>query len=566
VAAAGLLALAGLIRFARRRGSLEGAFRGSAAVVGIPVLVAAVVGVAEIWRANVFRTDAAGSVSAVIEGDGKLRDQVSPLEALGAWPDSQFLAGTSDLAAWPLFGLLGIAALVLALPFWLRRGSLAVPLGVLGAAIIYLGTLATAGLYVQSKALAVPAALVMLLIIRGLLAPDRGETRESSAAGSERRAAPWSSRLRPAGVLVAAAFVAVAAYSSFLALRDAVVAPTEHGDELAKVREVVPGEWTLSLTTDRFTDYHLRGTMVGSPDRNSQVTVPARPGKDFRLPLDFDSVAPETLDYFRWVLVTGAAYRSEPPPNLELVETTDSYELWERVGPTSLNTRVFGEEARPGKVLRCRAPDLEVAQRRKIAANATLIVPAPVIGKRNEWDQSNELAAGESATQTLRLPAGRWLLSLQYQSPVKGLTVEADGESFEVPGAMDGAITFRRAQGPFWPVGELDSAGGPVDITVRVNGLSAVQRLLGVDGEAAIGNIVATRPEPYRGIPFGRACGRYVDHYVIRPQSLSDRERRISERVGELTEIALTGRYRPKTPQQIAEQRRRAGEKAAEGG
>jgi len=546
IAAAGLLAAVGVVR-AFWAENLGAEIHRALPVVLIPGVVFVVIGVTEITRARRF-WDISG-VDKVIEGDSKLREAVSPLEALGAWPDADFLAGTAGPPAWALFGALGVAALAVAVPWWIRNRRLAVPLGVLGALVIYLGTLATAGLYVQGKALAVPASLVMLLIARPLLDWRRSPS-EAPADAAEPRASRWG--LARFGL--ATAFVAVAAYSSFLALRDAVVAPTERADELGPIRDRVQGDWTLSLTTDRFTDYQLRTTEVGGPSRNSQIIVPSRRGKDFRLPLDFDSVAPETLDVFEWVLVTSAPYRSEPPENLRLVEATDSYELWKRAGPTPLNERVFGEEARPGKVLGCRARDLAIAGKRQNALRATIFDPPPVIGKRFSWEPASKLSPGESATQTLRLPPGRWELSMQYQSPIVDLTVEAAGEIFEVPAAMDGAIPFRLGEGPFWPVGEVTTDGSGTEITARPDDVSTLQGLLGVDREAAVGNIVATQTDPYRTIDFSQACGAYIDHYTITPAALD--EGVITHR-RKLARLALEGHYNPQTAQDRPKQKGR---------
>ncbi len=539
IAAAGLLGAVALLRALRGENPGE-TVRRAVPVVLVPLLVFLVLASSEFRRAVVFH-DRSG-IQTTISGDSKLRDAVSPLETLGAWPDGNFLAGTHGPALWPLFGLLGLAAVAFAALWWLRRGSLAIPLAVAGALAIYIGTLIGAGLYVQAKALAVPAPLVMLLIVRALL-DARGARAREADGGAE----PSASRWGIARIALATGFALVCAFSSFLALRDSVVAPNEHADQLSGIREKVEGDWTLSLTTDRYTDYELRSTLVGSPARNAQIIVPSRNGKDFRLPLDFDSVAPETLDVFKWVLVTRAPYRSEPPKNLRLVESTDSYELWKRVGPSQVNERVFGEEARPGKVLKCTPHDIKIGSRRRVAQTATIFDPPPVIGKRFSWGPSGDLAPGESATQTLQLPAGEWDLSMQYQSPVVGLSVDAAGESFDLPAAMDGAIPFRLGQGPFWPVGQISSSGDPVEITVSIDDLSTFQSLIGVNRKAAIGNIVATHTAPYRTITFapapGPPCGDYVDSYTVDPAFVKPEE---IERLRQSAENALSGHYQPK--------------------
>ena len=62
-------------------------------------------------------------------------------------------------------------------------------------------------------------------------------------------------------------------------------------EELAEIRERTAGDWTLFLTGDRFADYQLRDTRAGSPFLSAQTIFPARPGKDYVLPSDFDSIA-----------------------------------------------------------------------------------------------------------------------------------------------------------------------------------------------------------------------------------------------------------------------------------
>jgi hypothetical protein len=524
IAAAGLLAVAGAAR-AARGGELPAALRGSAPAVAVPLALVVLAGAAELGRAETFRERS--GFEATIEGDSKLTEAVSPFEALGAWPDGNFLAGLDGPPLPLLFGALGCLALAVAAGWWLRRGSLAVPLAVLGAAVIYAGTVVEGGLYVQAKALAVPAPLVMAMILAALLAP-----RPAPARGRDRWRAPRAA--------LAVAFVGVAACSSFVALRDAVVAPTGHSDELAEIRERTGGEWTLYLTEDRFTDYELRDTRVGSPFLSAQTIFPSRPGKDFVLPSDFDSIAPEALDVFRWVLVTRSPHRSAPPPNLRLVLKTDSYELWERVGPTPVTTRVLAEKGRPGRVLSCAAPTGGEREALATATVADVFGEAPVTRAPELWIPGDRLASGGRATQTIALPPGRWLLSLQYLSPLRGVTVEAAGESFELPASLEGALPGRL--GPFWRVGEIRSEGGPLEVTVRVDQLSALQRLLGVSRRTTLGRLAATSPAPHERVAIEEACGRFVDRYEVPAGEIDRAElRRLRREARE----AATGRFHP---------------------
>ena len=234
----------------------------------------------------------------------------------------------------------------------MRLRDFALPAAVLGAFVIYLGTVWKGGLYVEAKAVAVPAALVMAFILGALLLrpEDVDETAAEPAEpepdtpptptrrGARRRAAEPSGRpsLR---TVIAVPFIVLAAYSSFLALRDAVVAPDDRFKELKALRDEVAGSSVLALTSDRYTDYYLRGAEVLSPAKNAEQKIPGRRGKEFRLPVDFDSVYASDLDDFDYVVTTDAEYQSGAPPNFEEVQRTDSYVLWKRNGVDALHRR-----------------------------------------------------------------------------------------------------------------------------------------------------------------------------------------------------------------------------------
>jgi hypothetical protein len=53
---------------------------------------------------------------------------------------------------------------------------------------------------------------------------------------------------------------------------------------------------------------------------------------------------------------------------------------------------------------------------------------------------------------------------------------------------------------------------------VRANEISGLQKLLGVDAEAEIGNLVATRLNDIETPEFVEACGFYLDHYYMGDQ------------------------------------------------
>jgi hypothetical protein len=499
-AAFGIWAIAELGLAARqgRMAAVREDLRRAAPLLIAAGVVAAIVVATQIPRILDFaRSDV---VDIVQNTDSKLRTVVSPLEALGSWPSGEFLFGkhrqlelgngdivTVGLEDWQIFGAIGVIALLVALFWWIRRLDLALPAGVAGAAIVYLGTVARGGFYIQSKAIAVPAALVMLLITGALLAREGGRAR----------------------YLVAIPFLAIAAYSSFLALRDTVVAPQDRFDEQRDLRSAVAGQNLLSLTSDRFADYGLRGAEVFSPAANAEQQVDAQVTKNQRLPVDFDSAPARVLNGFPLAVTTSAPYQSQPPPGWTLIESTDSYKLYQREGETPPISILY-EEARPGRVFRCQNPKLAAFLG---GGGEPLIWTRPVIAKRLFWEPTNSLEPGAEASQEIKLPPGDWDLSIQYASPVAGIEVEAPGLEASLPPGVEAAIPFRPDQGPYWTVGRV-GGGSKITVTVKADELSTLQKLLGVDAPAVIGNITAVQTAGVHLNPLAASCGLYVDHII----------------------------------------------------
>jgi hypothetical protein len=485
---------------ARRRGEGERvvvALKKAAPLAAIPLVLILVIAVVDVQRIRDF----AAQVPDVFHAQSRLKEAISPFEALGLWPSGDFLTGKSGLEGYLAFGIAGLAALAIGIGDSIRRREKALLAALAGVVVIYLVTLIDGGFYVQAKALAVAAPLVALLALQALLGPTE---------------APGARALKS---IAAVAFVAVAAYSSFLALRDARVAPPQYAQaQLGKFRPEVRGAHVLSLTSDRFTDYWLRGASVQSPARFAEELILPRAGKFERLPVDFDSVVPGALDRFDYAVTTKAAYKSAPPSNFKPVDETKSFVLWKRVGKTP-QIGILPEEERPGSLDNCKNAKLRqiVAAAEKQGYTTARVQPMSVVGKRLFWKPVSSLADGGTITQTLDLPRGTWQLSLQYYSPILELTVDAGDLHAVVPPTADGGVIYRTDQGPFWPLGPVTSDGSPVEVRVSAGGRSGLQKLLGVDQGADIGNITAAQPDQAREIPLRQACGLYVDHYSVGP-------------------------------------------------
>jgi hypothetical protein len=475
------LAPRSLLRFLLRPLTLAGI--ALLAAVGVAVTVVGPFGFAESFN-TVAATDTYGPVS--------------PVEALGAWPTPNYrldAPGGVQLAG--LWGALGTLAVLAGLVWWVRRGELAVPAGLLACALLYLAALLTSGEYSQAKALIIGAPLAMLVAIRPLLA-ELG-TRLA-----------WSA--------LAVAFLGAAAWSSLLVLRDTPVGPAGHGGELSAFLPIVRGEPVLYAGQDRYAAYELLGAdahvpLVEFPDE----AVDENPEKPFDTgdaysPIDFDSFSRGTLDEFPYVIAGRAAWNSAAPPNFRRIAETPSYLLFERKGGTPENRHVLLEGVHAGARAECAAPEVRILLSNRGRA---AIFPDAVIGPKRAWQTDGTLETGESASQRLRLPAGRWRLSLQYFAPFP-LTLSAPGFSRELKPALDGqrpnTISLEN-DGQFWPAATFRSEGGAVRFTVGAAEPSLLQRLSGYDDKAFVGNLVAVRAAPRRTIPLGDACGEWIDHY-----------------------------------------------------
>jgi hypothetical protein len=441
---------------------------------------------------------------------------VSPLEALGVWPASNYrldAAGGAHLTG--LVGAVAVLAIVLGAAWWVRRRDLAVPIALLACTLLYLAALATSGEYSQAKALMIAAPLAMLVAIRPLLF----ELGRPSGLASDRIAGATAARwVRLGWAALAVAFVGGAVYSSLLVLRDAPVGPPGHGAELRAFLPILRGEPVLYAGQDRYAAYELLGAdthvpLVEFPDAD----VSSNPEKPFDTgdaysPIDFDSFSRGTLDRFPYVITGHAAWNSEAPPGFRRVAATDSYLLWKRTGSPPHDRHVLLEGTEPAAHADCAAPEIRI-----LASNAgrASLFPAAVIGGKGRWRPSPVLQSGERATQVLRLPAGRWRLSLQYFSPFD-LTLSAPGLHQPLLAGLDGQRpnTISLANdGQFWPAGEIRSDGRPLELTITAAEPSTLQRLTGYTGKATLGELVAVQDRPHRIVPLRAACNGWIDWY-----------------------------------------------------
>jgi hypothetical protein len=426
---------------------------------------------------------------------GNFQGQLSPLEALGVWRQPDFRFGMAHPLATPGV-LLACAVVAFGLVWSWRRRDWVLLAGALGGISIYLVARPFTLAYFSGKALAVVAPLLTLLAVRALAVV---------ASGLQPRRVRWAPAAAGAGL---AAYVVIAGASSALALRGARVRPHERGGDLAAFRPVVKGAPTVYLGHDNWARWELRGAeLAGFQSYGSRLArelseVPAKSTpRDAPTPaVDSDSVDPATLAAARYLVVSRTPYASAIPAGFRLIRRTRWHELWERHRPDA-SRQILAEGEAPGRVLDCGTSEgRRVARRGEVA----FVRPRPVVGAAAAWAPPT-LLDGQSRTQTLRLPPGKWDLSLRWFSDVP-LRLRAGSLAVTLPAYLADTSTFAKA-------GRVVARGGPLTVTVEL----PARKRLAVERTAQLGTLVATRAgERGRIVPLARACGRYVDWYTTR--------------------------------------------------
>lgn len=468
---------------------------------GVFAVALAVAATPQLSRAQKFFGGAKAAASGATTG-GNIRADVPAYEVSGVWPVGDFRTlGPHATQA----RLLGIAGLVLAAwaAWWCwRRRRFEVLALACGGIAVYVPARLLATPYYGAKALAIAASGVMLMTLAAALegAPPLRELR----AGLYRRAAV---------AVVAVAFVALAGWSSALALRGARVAPRDHERELASLRPVVAGQPTLYMGENDYIAWYLRGAKLAFPYSylgQSQIDIQTRPEKPWTItrPFDFDSIDARVLDQLRYAVATRAAYASAPPENWRVAKTTRSFVLYERTGPSPPRA-ILPEGAGPGASLDCESS--------KPAGSEAAVMADPTAARPKDyrWNDHDpqpvsrgqygfaSVETGVTVWARLDLPAGRHRLSLQYLSPTP-VEITAGATRLRVPASLEGP-------GVMWPLGTIASDGAPLWVRLRAKTPGALAKFRTV----LFGVLAATREAdpPREVVPMARACGRYVDFY-----------------------------------------------------
>jgi hypothetical protein len=430
---------------------------------------------------------------------GNFVGQLSPLEALGIWPAADFRFVPTGHALLVPGAILATAVVVYGLMWCRRRREWALLAAALGGVSVYVIARPTTLAYFSGKALAVVAPVLSLIGIRALLAakPRRG----GSTFG---RAAIWS--------VVVAAFAGLAGYSSALALRGAHVRPQDRGPDVAAFQPITRGEPTVYLGRDNFVGWELRGTPLSGFQAADGALSRLLDARDEKLigdspAVDADSLDPNTLNRFRYLVTPRTAYASLPPANFRPIRRSRWHVLWERRGPTPERLILLEGEA-PGAVLDCR----RVSGRRLARSSGVALVrPPPVVGGTQAWrrpdgarpDTAGATVSGGAPVQELELGQGTWEISLRYFSEVP--------LSLSVGSIVRSVPAYVGDRSSFVGLGRITTQGGRLTVEVK-----AEDRPLGLVRTVELGSVAATRVDDRgRLVPLERACGAYVDWYRL---------------------------------------------------
>jgi hypothetical protein len=509
---AGIAAAYGLARLVQARrlprvgAWVRSAVRPRHALAGAGLaLLAAIVVIPEFDKARAL----GGALKDIAHGGtvgGNIRTELPAYELAGIWPSSDLRAFGAHMNLLRALALAGLCAAAWAAWWCWRRRRLELLAAAVAATAIYLATRATATPYYSGKGLAIAAFAVSLMTVTAII----------SALPAIR---PRLSVRRALGGLAGIAFLALAAWSSALALRGARVAPAAHQHELESLRPLLERGPTLYTAQNDYLPWILHGVKVSFPYAyigHSQVQFDIRPEKAWTIagPFDFDSVDPRYIDRFRFVLSPRSAYVSQPPPNWRELRGTRSYRVWERHGPMAPRT-VAAEAGGPGAPLDCATAGIAGT-----SGGTAGVRPPPVVAGPPTWRDAagRPLGRGEfhfagigpggNAFAEVTVPRGRWDVSLQY---VSGVGLQA---SVEPPAGADRLAVPPSLEGPgaFWSLGSIRTSGGRLRIRIHARPnppLSTFSNVL-------LGSLALTPiPVRERQVPLHRACGRYVDWYRV---------------------------------------------------
>ena len=224
---------------------------------------------------------------------------------------------------------------------------------------------------------------------------------------SQLNLARWRSWTMLAVASVSVAYFYLAFGSDYLVLADGQVNPVNHQNELRSLRPLLHGKPTLALFYDDYAQWELLGQNERMPQQGATWSTRTARTWAYGQPYQFDSLTPQTLDLFDYVIATRTNALSQPPPNFRMVGGTKSFVVY-----NGLARRRHSRSCPPRRHSRAPCSTARLRPGRRISREHGFAeVRTPPV-----YTAVGPLVPDQAETVQLKLPAGRWQLSLPYLS------------------------------------------------------------------------------------------------------------------------------------------------------
>jgi hypothetical protein len=475
----------------RRLGAEIGALVLPALFAGAVLLVSVIPQIPRLHQFWEYMHRSGASGTGIAKEDlGNLAGPLRFLESTGIWISADFRYPPAEQAVSVHLGLIVLAAAAWGAVRLMRRGEPEIVAAAATCVLLADWSTYSQSPYTTAKAYAILTPFLVVLAAVALL---------------ERRSDPPALRL--GRLTVAVGLVAVAAASSFLALRSMPVGPRTNEQQLAKLRPLVQGKKVLLTLNDESGGWYLSGAVVVQPS-----FAPSQPGVGAAPPLPVKDAGPNHaydwdsfgsaggIDRFDAVVMVRDSSGSQAPPNFKLRATSGPWQLWVRTGPSKLRSVLPGEGAEAGVILDCASPE-----------GKAVLKGGGVAGIRQPPTRavSPLIVQGQSVSVPVELHRGRWLVNVAY---TWGQHVHLQGQGLDVrlPPSL-------ARLGTRFPVGEIDV---PQDGTL-VYKISAEAGRLARSGLVMAPVELSFTPAAAveRTVPVRQACGKYLDWHE--PEAVS---------------------------------------------
>ncbi|HYH61210.1 MAG TPA: hypothetical protein VD766_05040, partial [Solirubrobacterales bacterium] len=373
---------------------------------------------------------------------GNLIEALSPLQAAGVWPTSDFRADPGEMPVTiVLCAFVAVAAVGGCLAAAVnRRWDLAAYLvGVPAAAavIVLVGSP-----WVGGKALAIVSPTVLFAALLGC-------------------AWAWVERRQVLGLGVASFLAAGVVWSNALAYGDVSLAPRDQLAELEEIGEMIEGDGPALMT--EYQPYGVRHFLrEADPEGASELRrrlVPLADGSSLEKGLwaDTDDFREDALEAYEALVIRRSPEQSRPPGAYDLAWSGEYYELWTRETDVSRDVErlPLGMGRSPVAVPRC----ADVRALAEAPKGGTLVAAstAPPVFADAEISGENEIAA------EMEVPGGRYSAWLSGSIGSEA-TLSVDGEEVATRGRL------LNNEGLYAELGEVDLGPGSHAVTVEFAG------------------------------------------------------------------------------------------------